>query len=72
MKKTKDFTEGKIFMPLIQFALPVFLAMFLQSMYGASLFMIGLATPSSTLVQIVIMLSYFLWLEKKAKKRAAE
>ena len=35
MKKTKDFTEGKILLPLLQFALPVFLAMFLQSMYGA-------------------------------------
>lgn len=35
MKKTENFTEGKIFMPLISFALPVLLALFLQTMYGA-------------------------------------
>ncbi len=35
MKKTQDFTEGKIFAPLIRFALPVLLALFLQTMYGA-------------------------------------
>ncbi len=35
MKKTQNFTEGKIFSPLIRFALPVLLALFLQAMYGA-------------------------------------
>ena len=35
MKKTNDFTSGKILAPLIRFMIPVFLAMFLQSMYGA-------------------------------------
>ena len=35
MSKTNDFTEGRILSPLIAFMLPVFLAMFLQSMYGA-------------------------------------
>jgi len=35
MKKNQNFTEGKIFVPLIQFALPVLLALFLQAMYGA-------------------------------------
>ena len=30
-----SFTEGKIFSPLIGFALPVLLALFLQAMYGA-------------------------------------
>lgn len=35
MKKTQSFTEGKIFSPLIRFALPVLLALFLQTMYGA-------------------------------------
>lgn len=35
MSKTNDFTTGKILMPLIGFMLPVFFAMFLQSMYGA-------------------------------------
>ncbi|MBQ4265378.1 MAG: MATE family efflux transporter [Clostridia bacterium] len=35
MEKTKNFTEGRILAPLIGFALPVLLALFLQSMYGA-------------------------------------
>ena len=35
MEKTKSFTEGKIFSPLIRFALPILLALFLQAMYGA-------------------------------------
>lgn len=33
--KTNNFTEGKILVPLIKFALPVLLALFLQAMYGA-------------------------------------
>ncbi len=33
--KTRDFTEGKILQPLLLFALPVLLALFLQVMYGA-------------------------------------
>ena len=35
MEKTRNFTEGKILAPLIGFALPVLLALLLQSMYGA-------------------------------------
>ena len=35
MKKHQDFTEGKILAPLLRFALPVLLALFLQAMYGA-------------------------------------
>ena len=35
MKQPQNFTEGKIFSPLIRFALPVLLALFLQAMYGA-------------------------------------
>ena len=35
MRKTVDFTEGKILGPLMKFAGPILLAMFLQSMYGA-------------------------------------
>ena len=35
MKQSQNFTEGKIFAPLIRFALPVLLALFLQTMYGA-------------------------------------
>ncbi len=35
MRQKSNFTEGKILSPLIRFMVPVFLAMFLQSMYGA-------------------------------------
>ncbi|MCM1126016.1 MAG: MATE family efflux transporter [Lachnospiraceae bacterium] len=35
MKKVHDFTEGSILGPLMRFAGPILLAMFLQSMYGA-------------------------------------
>lgn len=35
MKETQNFTEGKILGPLMKFAGPILLAMFLQSMYGA-------------------------------------
>lgn len=40
MKKEVTFTEGKIMRPLILFALPVLLALFLQAMYGAVDFLI--------------------------------
>lgn len=35
MKESSSFTEEKILRPLILFALPVLLALFLQAMYGA-------------------------------------
>ncbi len=35
MKQIQNFTEGKILSPLIRFALPVLLSLFLQAMYGA-------------------------------------
>lgn len=35
MERTTSFTEGKILQPLILFAFPVLLALFLQAMYGA-------------------------------------
>lgn len=35
MKQTDNFTEGPIFSPLVRFALPVLLALFLQALYGA-------------------------------------
>ena len=35
MKQIQNFTDGKIFTPLIRFALPVLMALFLQTMYGA-------------------------------------
>jgi len=36
MQKTHNFTEGKIFTPLIRFSLPILFALFLQAMYGAA------------------------------------
>ena len=35
MKRVNSFTQGPIMLPLIHFALPVLLALFLQTMYGA-------------------------------------
>lgn len=35
MNKTQNFTQGRIFSPLIRFAVPILLALFLQAMYGA-------------------------------------
>lgn len=35
MEKGNHFTEGKILSPLIQFTIPILLAIFLQAMYGA-------------------------------------
>lgn len=35
MSKVLNFTEGKIFSPLIKFIVPILLALFLQAMYGA-------------------------------------
>lgn len=34
MSKVKDFTDGKIFSPLVKFIIPIFAALFLQTMYG--------------------------------------
>ena len=41
MKQTQDFTKGRIFLPLIRFALPVLMALFLQTMYGAVDLLVG-------------------------------
>ena len=35
MTKVSNFTEGKIFSPLLKFAIPILMALFLQTMYGA-------------------------------------
>ena len=35
MAEQKNFTEGKILVPLLKFAIPVLFALFLQSLYGA-------------------------------------
>lgn len=64
MKKNTDFTQGKILSPLLRFALPVFLALILQAMYGAAdLWVVGkFAQPEdvsavSTGSQIMMMLT---------------
>ncbi len=48
MSSVTNFTQGKLYIPFIKFALPLMLAMFLQVMYGAvDLMMVGLfATPA--------------------------
>ena len=35
MSKVSNFTEGKIFSPLLKFTIPILMALFLQTMYGA-------------------------------------
>lgn len=35
MRESQNFTEGKLFVPLLKFAMPTLAAMFLQTMYGA-------------------------------------
>lgn len=35
MTKVSNFTEGKIFSPLLKFTIPILIALFLQTMYGA-------------------------------------
>lgn len=63
--KQADFTTGKILSPLIRFMIPVFLAMFLQSMYGAvDLLIVGRfgeaadVSAVSTGSQIMMSLTY--------------
>ena len=47
MDEKMNFTQGRIILPLMRFALPVMFAMFLQATYGAvDLFVVGkFATP---------------------------
>ncbi len=78
MNKTQNFTEGPILGPLLRFAIPVLFALFLQSLYGAvdlmskrdpvSLFHIGMATPCSTVTQIILCFACMFYLMKKLKK----
>lgn len=65
MKKGTTFTEGKILKPLILFALQVSYIMSRQ--VNASLFDIGLATPCSSALQILLCVGFMLYLKKKAK-----
>ena len=48
MEKRIDFTSGKIVVPLLKFAIPVLIALFLQSLYGAvDLLIVGQFAQSS-------------------------
>jgi putative MATE family efflux protein len=68
MEKVQDFTRGKILGPLLRFALPVFLALFLQAMYGAVDLMVvgrfagtadvsGVATGAQVIQSVTFVLS---------------
>ena len=47
--QVRTFTEGKILLPLVRFALPVLAALFLQAMYGAvDLLIVGQFTEVSS------------------------
>ena len=63
--QVRNFTEGKIMLPLVRFALPVLAALFLQAMYGAvDLLVVGhFGTPAdvsavSTGSQIMMTLTH--------------
>lgn len=68
MTKISNFTDGKIFSPLINFTIPILLALFLQTMYGAiDLLIVGqfstsadvsaIATGSQIMTSITAMIS---------------
>lgn len=68
MSKVSNFTEGKIFLPLLKFAIPILLALFLQTMYGAvDLLIVGqfghaadvsaVSTGSQVMMTITVMIT---------------
>lgn len=70
MSKVKNFTQGKLFVPLVKFAVPVLFTMLLQVMYGAvDMFVIGqfasspdvsaTATGSQVMVTITSIINGF-------------
>ena len=63
---------GKTFFVMIQGLVGAFLvripvAFLISRISGATLFMIGLATPSSTIVQIVLCMVYYVIVNRKNK-----
>lgn len=55
MKEPQNFTQGRIFLPLIRFALPVLLTLFLQTMYGAvDLLVVGQFGTSANVSAVAI------------------
>lgn len=70
MESLHDFTKGKILGPLLKFAYPVFLALFLQAMYGAVDLLVvgkfattadvsGVATGSQIMQSLTFVLTSF-------------
>ena len=70
MESINNFTKGKILGPLLKFAYPVFLALFLQAMYGAIDLLIvgkfastadvsGVATGSQIMQSLTFVLTIF-------------
>lgn len=68
MSKVSNFTEGKIFSPLLKFAIPILMALFLQTMYGAvDLLIVGqfghaadvsaVSTGSQVMMTITVMIT---------------
>lgn len=66
MKKTTSFTEEKILQPLILFAFPVLLALFLQAMYGAmDLLIVGKFASSADVSAVSTGSQIMIYLSKK-------
>ena len=66
MDKTTSLTQGNVFRTLIKFAVPVVLAV--SRIPDVTLFGIGLATPASTFVQILLCLAFYVYVEKQNRK----
>ena len=77
MSNNNTFTEGKIFAPLIKFALPVLFALFMQALYGAvDLLIVGqfggdkaeiFVSAVSTVVQIALCFLYIGIFQKRKR-----
>ena len=52
------------------FAVRIPISFFVSKMKGVTLFHIGLATPASTIVQIIFCCIYFLYIYRKTEKKS--
>lgn len=53
------------------FGVRIPVAFLMSKMFGANLFLVGLATPASTVIQIIMCLVAYIWLQSKIKKKIA-
>lgn len=53
------------------FGVRIPVAFLMSKMFGANLFLVGLATPASTVIQIIMCLIAYIWLQSKIKKKMA-